>query len=662
MFMTEYNNIEHLTQREQVRLRTGMWLGDVHTLEYGSALMNMVREVVSNSVDDFMNGGATEISVELLNDLTTIRISDNGRGIPNDYDSELNMSKLEKAVSVPNTGAKYSKGEGRSFRYAGGLHGAGLKCVNYISEKFTAFSKRNGYGRFVYFEKGLKVSESENDSADFKFDHGTMVEFTPDREVFTARPLVFDFDHLSKYLYNVACLNNGLKISLASTDGSWTVFYGENGLTDLLKDKVGESEIIFPPVVLKSENDNGNRYEIALCMTDGSGESVTSFVNGLEIDMSSDPVTAVRQSVARAVTKYIDTVYNPSTRYKVTGLETSDIRAGLYAVVKFLHIDPSFDSQTKTRLTSRDLAPHINSTFPGLFLMEMQKRPDESARIIRHMAKQAEARKAAESARKKALNVAKKMSEDISNISLDIYTPPTRPEDTEQNMLCMFEGLSASAALVKASKLRNPETGRPFKEHIGILALQGLVLQSLEIDMSRVLQNKELATLIKVGGLNPKDPSDLSSLRFGKFVITSDQDFGGAQICVQLVIFFTKHFPEIVRRGMLYRLETPLFSVVDTKTREYTFCYDPDVHTLLKEMGVNDSDILNGRYIVRRNKGLGELDDREVRTLVENPRLVRICPDGFDILEKLLYIFSGRDNIRDRKELLFRFGLGGNGE
>lgn len=658
--MSSYEDMTHLSQREQVRLRTGMWLGDVNSGEYDSALMNMVREVVSNSVDDFMNGGATEIRVTVSPELDSVSIMDNGRGIPFGYDSDMNMSRLEMAVSVPNTGAKYDKGEGGVFKYAGGLHGAGLKCVNYISSEFMAFSKRADGFRSFLFREGLKVAEDIQSSEGFPYEHGTWITFTPDRKVFTIDPRV-NLSYMTRYLKGVSCLNAGLKIILQHRDMIYE-YFEPDGITALLKEKSDGSEILFPIVGVRSEDSGVSRYEISFCVTEGSGESISSFVNGLEIDSSSDSVVAVRQSFARAVLKYIDTVYNPNSRSRVTGLETSDIRAGLCAVIKLLHVNPSFDSQTKTRLTNKDIGRHINDTLPHLIFIELQKNPSMADGVVRHISRQAEARRASEQARKKTLAIAKKMAEDTSNISLDIFTPPTKPEDVEQNMLCMFEGLSASSALVKASKFINPETSRPYKEHIGILALQGLVLQSLEVDMSRVLQNKELATLIKVSGLNPKDPSDLSNLRFGKFVITSDQDAGGAQICVQLVIFFATHFPEIVRKGMLYRLETPLFSVIDTRTREYTFCYNSDIHLLLKEMSVTEDDIYRGRYIVRRNKGLGELDDREVRTLVENPRLVRICPEDFDSLKKLLYIFSGKDNIQDRKEVLFRFGLGGDNE
>lgn len=655
--MSSYEDITHLSQREQVRLRTGMWLGDVNSGEYDSALMNMVREVVSNSVDDFMNGGATEIRVTVSPELDSVSIMDNGRGIPFGYDSDMNMSRLEMAVSVPNTGAKYDKGEGGVFKYAGGLHGAGLKCVNYISSEFMAFSKRADGFRSFLFREGLKVAEDIQSSEGFPYEHGTWIAFAPDRKVFTIDPRV-NLSYMTRYLKGVSCLNAGLRIILQHRDTVYE-YFEPDGTTTLLKEKSDGSEILFPIVGVRSEDSGVSRYEISFCVTEGSGESISSFVNGLEIDSSSDSVVAVRQSFARAVLKYIDTVYNPNSRSKVTGLETSDIRAGLCAVIKLLHVNPSFDSQTKTRLTNKDIGRHINDTLPHLIFIELQKNPSMADGVVRHISRQAEARRASEQARKKTLAIAKKMAEDTSNISLDIFTPPTKPEDVEQNMLCMFEGLSASSALVKASKFINPETSRPYKEHIGILALQGLVLQSLEVDMSRVLQNKELATLIKVSGLNPKDPSDLSNLRFGKFVITSDQDAGGAQICVQLVIFFATHFPEVVRRGMLYRLETPLFSVIDTRTREYTFCYNSDIHLLLEEMSVTEDDIYRGKYIVRRNKGLGELDDREVRTLVENPKLVRICPEDFDSLKKLLYIFSGKDNIQDRKGVLFRFGLGG---
>ena len=652
----EYNEVTHLSQIEQVRKRTGMWLGDVNTNEYNSAIMNMVREVVSNSVDDFMNGGVTEIAISVSLDCKTISIMDNGRGIPFGYNEEMKMSQLEMCVSVPNTGAKYEKGEGKGFKYAGGLHGAGLKCVNYMSSSFYALSKRGSEQKGISFSRGEKIEEDPPFiSEDYPYEHGTWIQFTPDQEVFKVEARI-KLDLLARYLKMVSYLNAGLRIKWFWNHQKHEC-YEPLGIQALLDEKIENQNILFPSTRVQSKNSEGNLYEIIFCIVDGLGESISPFVNGLEIEQSSDAVVVTRQSIAKAISQYINTIYNPNNRHKVVGLETSDIRSGICAVIKLLHIDPSFDSQTKTKLTNKDIGKHISETLPQLVFVELQKNPQMANKVVQHISLQAEARKASELARKKALSITRKMAQDTSNISLNIFTPPTKPLDTELNMLCMFEGLSASSALIKASKFINPETKKPYKEHIGILALQGLVLQTLEMDMSRVLQNKELATLVKVSGLNPKNPSDLSELRFGKFVITSDQDAGGAQICVQLVIFFATHFPEVIKRGMLYRLETPLFSIIEAKTKKYHFVYDSDISKALESLGVTKEDLALHKYIVRRNKGLGELDDVEVKTLVENPRLISINPSSIESLKKLLYIFSGKNNIPDRKKLLFEFGI-----
>jgi DNA gyrase/topoisomerase IV subunit B len=640
-----------------------MYVGDYHGNEYNSAPMNLLREVVGNCLDEFMNGHVTTIHVHYDVASNKMRVRDDGRGIPYGTTTytdpvsktEIEIDKLYLATGVANTGGKYDKGDGKSFKFAIGMNGIGIKAVNALSERFRVWSNR-GEQRFavVSYSKGELIEDIRfiTDCAGLDM-RGTTVEWELDQ---TILPFQYNLEHVKKYLHEVAYLNAGVFVELAVEDRGVkiTQFHEPTGLVALAAKLTEGYDVIvnFPP--LHGQDEKGSKFEVNLKVLDSPTEITLGFVNGSSIESGSLPVARVRQAYAQALQQRWKEVPK-SKKDSAVDIRPDDLRSGLVAIVKILHVDPSFDSQSKTKLTNPDIASAIYAQLPALIQSHLLANPHEEQSVMSLALKAAHARLAAQKAREAVYKQSAAMR-DTSPVSFHIYTPPLK-DDPDNNALYMFEGQSASGALVTAAKNLNPATGQPYKNHVGILALRGSVLNTLEQDMEKALANKELATLIKVSGLNPVDPSDLSKLKFKKFIITTDMDPGGAHICTLLVSFFLAHFPEIIRQGMLYRVITPLFEVTNLKTKQLHFIYhDEDRRAALETLGFRAED--SGKtYTIKRNKGLGEGSPQAMLTLVENPRLVSFQTDDIGELHQLYHIFSGKKEVETRRNLIFERGL-----
>jgi len=641
-----------------------MYVGSTQENSYTSALMNLLREVVGNAADEYANGHATDIWVRFVPETNTLTVRDNGRGIPfgpttipNPYvEGQLvDIDKLELATGVPNTGAKYEKGDGKSFKFSIGMNGIGLKATNALSSEFAVTVHRAEGSRSIMFAQG-KLTSPVAEVAGDAGQTGTIVQWTPDQ---TLLPFQYNPAHLKRYLKEVAYLNAGLKVHFTSSTAgaeATELYHEPDGIFAYLRDLLGKDTplMVFSPLT-GTDTETGNRYEIALAVNEGAGEAFYPFVNGSLIESASTPVVALRQSFARTLAGYVKDHVTLPKKYAKLELKPEDFRSGLTAVIKVLHVDPSFDSQTKTKLTNTDVATLINTTLPNALLAQLLSTPAAAEKIVAQAITQAEARIAAQKARDAITKNATRTREDI-NVSLNIYTAPLS-HNPEQNVLYMFEGESASGSLVKAAKARDPETGKLYKDRIGILALKGMVLNVLELDMARALKNTELATLIRVSGLNPQQPDDLSNLNFRDFYITTDMDAGGAHISILLATFFLTLFPEVIRQGRLARVVTPLFELTDLKTKAVHFIYpDEEKDAAIARLGYKPEEV-NKRYTLKRNKGLGELSDAAKMTLVESPRLQRYQLDDLTMMQQLFQIFSAKDAVEHRRELIFSLGL-----
>lgn len=648
-----YDNIQTLDGISQMRIRPGMWIGDTSTNGYNSALMNMLREVVGNSCDEFLGGHATEITVSLRED-GFISVNDNGRGIPFGWNEKQERSNLEVALGVPNSGAKYDKGDGKAFKVSIGLNGVGTKAVTALSESLIGQSTREGVTATCVFRKGF-IETVTNLVKTPDRPNGTNIGWTPDQSII---PFHYDSSHIHLYLKQCAYLNAGLKITFLDKDKT-TIYHEPEGIYSLRKDLIGDADVLMNFPKLEGTDPEGNSYEIALAILATNQEDYQAYVNGGAIEVASAPVVAMRKSLADALLRYLKEQYPLSKRHEKITFTTSDVRSGTVGVVKILHTDPKFDSQTKTKLTSTEISSYINQTLKENIFLHLITNPVQANLICDQIIAMTDARQAAEKAREASLQkskspLAQKKQEKF--ISLDIYTPPLS-DDPSQNILYLFEGQSASGSLVEAAKERNPVTGELYKEHIGILALKGVGLNALEVSLTECMRNVELSTLVEVTGLSLDNPDDLSGLKYNEIWIATDEDGGGYHITTLLLTFFVTHFPEIIRQGKLSRVHTPLYEIEITKTKETHFVWTPaEMDSRLEELGLDPKDN-NKTYTRTRFKGLGEMSATARMTLVENPRTFKYQYSEIKTLLALMHIFSGKKYVEDRRSLLYKTGL-----
>ncbi|HEC66405.1 MAG TPA: hypothetical protein ENI23_14050 [bacterium] len=652
--MTEYNDIVTLEFPDTIRTRPGMFVGNFLENGYNDAPMNLLREVIGNSVDEFMNGHANHILISLHEPDNSISVRDNGRGIPFTHNEDLDRNNLEVAVGVPHSGAKFDKGDDSVFKFAIGMNGIGIKAVNALSEFFNVWSYRAEQMATCMYKKGIlqvKTQISKNQDQDI----GTYISWQIDQELL---PFQYQEFQISRYLSEVAFLNAGLTLEFKHhhLEGavSNTVYHEPGGIIDYLETLTEGKEVIATFPILEYSNGTGNQYEIALKVLFGASESYWPYVNGNLIEMSSTPVVALRQAFGRSVLTYIKEHVQLTYHQKKIDLETKDVRSGMIAVLKVLHIDPSFDAQTKTKLINRDIATMIQENVPDQIMDYLLHHHDKAGRIVIQTFMQARARIAAKNARENVTQGPRKRVKTL-DISLDLYTPPLI-DNPDVNDLYLFEGQSASGVLIEASKERD-ENGQLYKNKVGVLALKGMSFNSLEVSLLRAMKNEEIALLVKVAGLNPDEPEDLSGLNYNRFIIATDVDAGGYHIQTLLTTFFLAHFPGIIEQQRLFRVDTPLYEIENIKSRKKIFVYaDEDREAVIKELGFTSGDV-NKKFTVKRNKGLGELSAEARMTLVKDPRLTPIYHEDLEEMIKLFYIFSGAKFIPNRRALIFEMGL-----
>lgn len=656
-----YDHIHHLGGLSHMRERPGMYVGDYMSNEYNSALMHLIREIVDNSTDEFLAGHATQIKVTLDSTQQLVTVEDDGRGIPfgpTTYvdpvtKQEFPTDSLYMATGIANTGGKYSEGKSEGQYLASkGLHGAGSKIVCALSTKFKATSVREGKQAFIAYQEGEPMANTH--ITDTKAPRGTRIEFIPDQ---TILPFRYKHEHIRRYMQEVAYLNAGVQLLLQIDDEPLVEYCEPNGIEALLDAEIKErgSPVIARIPKISHGAEGENQIEVSLAFVQGSNETYHPYVNGGKIEQASTPVVAIRKVLAQAVARYTKEYAKLTKKEQAVNITTDDFRSGLICVIKILHTDPAYDSQTKTKFVNPDVANQIATTFPDIILTWLVANAPKADLLVRQALTQAMAREAANKARKAVLDKAPTRADDKA-ISLNIYTPPLSKDPTERD-LYLFEGQSASNSLIKASKFRNPETGRLYKDTVGVLALKGVPLNPQEHTLARIQKNVELATLIHVLGLNTKDPDDLSNLQFNRVIIASDMDAGGSLISVLLVTFFLFHFPKIISEGRLFRVDTPRWEITDLKTKAWHPIYITEgVDAALGRLGYNQDDA-GKRFDLRINKGLGSLSDKGVLTLVENPKLVSIQSENIPLLTEAFKVFNGSDYVPQRKALIFEEGL-----
>lgn len=593
------DNIITLEGLEHVRRRPGMYIGKLGDGTYpDDGVYVLLKEVFDNSIDEFRMGNGNTIQVTVKDG--TVRIRDFGRGIP--------LGKMVDAVSVMNTGGKY---DSKAFKKSVGLNGVGTKAVNALSSHFIVESYREGEMKHAEFSKGKIVSESPLQKTTES--NGTMVEFVPDNTIFTNYK--YREDYIETMLRNYAYLNTGLAIIFNGKR-----FYSKNGLLDLLNENI-TSECLYPIIHLKGED-----IEITFTHTDQYGEEYYSFVNGQHTTQGGTHQSAFREAIARTIKEY----YNKN-------MEVTDIRNGLVAAVAISVEEPVFESQTKIKLGSKDVGPDGPSVskFIGDFVKKevdnyLHKNLETSDILLKKIQDSEKERKAIAGVTKLARERAKKVS--LHNRKLRdcrLHYNDAKGDQRENTSIFITEGDSASGSITKSRDVTLQ----------AVFSLRGKPLNSYGLTKKIVYENEEFNLL--QAALNIED--GIEGLRYNKVIVATDADVDGMHIRLLLITFFLQFFPDLVKKGHVYILQTPLFRVRNKK--ETIYCYsDEEKQNAIKKLGPNPE--------MTRFKGLGEISPDEFRHFIgKDIRLDPVTLKREDSVATLLEFYMG-NNTPERQDFI----------
>ena len=594
------DSIRSLDWREHIRLRPGMYigkLGDGSSPDDG--IYVLVKEVVDNSIDEYVMGHGKTIEIDITEHRVTVR--DYGRGIP--------LGKVVDCVSKINTGGKY---DSAAFQKSVGLNGVGTKAVNALSDRFVVQSFREGKTKLAEFERGIITNDPRAKKSDEK--EGTLIRFEPDGSVF--KKFTFRPQFLENQIWNYAFLNTGLTIKLNGKK-----YFSENGLKDLLSRKVEEESLRYPIIHLK-----GDDIEMAMSHGNQYGEEYYSFVNGQYTTQGGTHLNAFREGVVEAVREYYPKKY-----------EVADIRASIVAAISVRVQEPVFESQTKTKLGSQNVAPD-GPTMRSFVVSFVKSQLNNFLHQHKAVADALEKRiQQSERERKDIAGIKKLANERAKKANLHnkklrdcrIHLDDKKGDQQENTMIFITEGDSASGSITKS---RDVQTQAVF-------SLRGKPLNCFSLTKKVVYENEEFNLLQHA--LNIED--GLEGLRYQKIIIATDADVDGMHIRLLMLTFFIQFFPDLVRNGHVYILETPLFRVRNKK--ETIYCYSEEE----KQNAVRK---LGARPEITRFKGLGEISPDEFGMFIgEDIRLEPVILDDQVSTKNLLTFYMGK-NTPDRQEFI----------
>tara|TARA_A100001011_G_scaffold171091_2_gene179975 strand:+ start:6140 stop:7999 length:1860 start_codon:yes stop_codon:yes gene_type:complete len=600
---TQYtdDNIRSLDWKEHIRMRPGMYigkLGDGSSQDDGIYIL--LKEVLDNCIDEFVMGAGKTIEILIKDSKVSVR--DYGRGIP--------LGKVVDVVSKMNTGGKY---DSRAFKKSVGLNGVGTKAVNALSSMFRVESIRDNQTTAAVFEYGNLVQEDPVSSSSKR--RGTRVVFEPDSSIF--KKYKYRLEYVERMLKNYVYLNPGLTIDLNGVK-----FFSENGLKDLLEDQTNYSDLLYPIIHLIGED-----IEVAITHSRSQySEEYHSFVNGQNTTQGGTHQAAFREALVKTIREYYG-----------KNFDASDIRKSIISAISIKVMEPVFESQTKTKLGSTEMGDKMPSVrsyindFLGTQLDNFLHKNTETAEAIRRKILQAEKeRKELSGIRKLAKERAKKAS--LHNKKLRdcrVHLGDLKKDRRLESTIFITEGDSASGSITKSRDVNTQ----------AVFSLRGKPLNTFGMTKKIVYENEEFNLL--QAALNIEE--SMEDLRYNNIVIATDADVDGMHIRLLLITFFLQFFPELIKEGHLYILQTPLFRVRDKKQTFY--CYsDQERKAAIKK--------LMGKPEITRFKGLGEISPDEFKFFIgEDIRLDPVMLDKSTTTEDLLQFYMGK-NTQDRQKFI----------
>jgi len=593
------DNIKTLDWKEHIRKRPGMYigkLGDGQSQDDGIYIL--LKEVFDNSIDEFNMGNGRQIDVNITDHV--VRVRDFGRGIP--------LTKVIDVASKMNTGAKY---DSEAFKKSVGLNGVGIKAVNALSQQFIIHSYRDGKAKIAEFSEGKLIKEDPE--KDTKESNGVMISFIPDQTLFG------EYHFLSEYvetmLRNYAYLNTGLTIVFNGQK-----FVSKNGLFDLLSANIGAAGSLYPIIHLKGE-------DIEIAMTHGNqyGEEYYTFVNGQHTPQGGQHLIALREAISKTIRDF----------YK-KDFDLADIKTSLIAAISIKIEEPIFESQTKTKLGSKNMSPNGTSIrnyvmdFMGKQLDDFLHKHSETAKLLLEKIQESEReRKAIMNVQKIAKERAKKVSlhnRKLRDCRIHFNTDDDRRQDST---IFITEGDSASGSITKSRDVNTQ----------AVFSLKGKPLNTFGLTKKVVYENEEFNLL--QAALNIEE--GIENLRYSKVIIATDADVDGMHIRLLLITFILKFFPDLIKNNHLYILQTPLFRVRNKK--ETIYCYsDEERHEALRKLGKDPE--------ITRFKGLGEISPDEFKVFIgDKMRLDPVVMKREESVNKMLEFYMGK-NTPERQEFI----------
>ena len=615
------DNIKTLEGVEHIRRRPGMYIGRLgNGDDLGDGIYVLLKEVVDNSIDEFSAGFGKQIQITVNEKEATVR--DFGRGIP--------LNSVIKAVSVLNTGGKYDT---KGYKKSVGLNGVGLKAVNALSTSFYVEAFRDGMSSFAEFREGKLIDSGQRET---KEKNGTLVRFVPDEHLFVGYS--FHMEFIESMMKNYSYLKKGLTLNFNGTS-----YKSENGLLDLIQDNMSETPL-YEPIHLTGED-----VEIVLTHGNSYGENIASFVNGQNTRDGGTHLAAMREAISKTLKEFYKT-------FAKKDFAPEDIRQGIIGAISIQIQEPNFEGQTKTKLGSTymwetdmenedgshtyDQGPTIRSFVNDFVKTNLDNYLHMHKEIIPVLQEKITS---SEQERKEISTIQKKTKE--RNKRTNVYNkklrdckyhykdklPAAKEELREQTSIFITEGDSASGTITKA---RNAETQAVF-------SLRGKPINSYKESRKKIAENEELNLLINALGLE----EDIDDLRYNKIIVATDADDDGMHIRMLVLTFFMKYHPDLIRRGHLYILQTPLFRV---KTKnEVRYCYNQEE----KEKAIKS---LKGKVEITRFKGLGEISWDEFTGFIgKDMRLDKVRLSDEESIADIMEFYMGENTI-DRQIFISR--------
>ncbi len=615
----EAEQIQVLEGLEAVRRRPGMYIGSTDA----RGLHHLIVEVVDNSIDEAQNGYADTIDVTIRAD-GTVRVSDNGRGIPVSIHPKTGRPAVETVMTVLHAGGKF--GEGGGYKVTGGLHGVGVSVVNALSEWCEVEVKRNGKIHFQRYRRGVPEADlkviGESDET------GTTTTFKPDPEIFET--LDFNPETITSRLRELAFLNKGVLINFKDErSGKETSYKYDGGIVSFVEHLNKMKEPLHKNVIYIEKQVDTTQVEVAIQYNSGYAETVFSFANNINTHEGGTHLSGFRSALTRTLNDYARKT--KMIKESEEGLTGDDVREGCIAIISVRLEDPQFEGQTKTKLGNSDIRGIVESVMNEGLATFLEEHPSDAKRILEKAIQAARAREAARKAReltrrKNALEITS-LPGKLADCSL------TDPSVCE---IYLVEGDSAGGTAKQGRDRR-------FQ---AIMPLRGKILNTERARLDKILSNNEIRSMISALGTGVGEEFDIAKCRYGKIILMTDADSDGAHIRTLLLTFFYRYMKELVEAGYVYIALPPLYYVKKGKQEHY--CYnDAELDKLLDEIGRQGVE-------VQRYKGLGEMDSEQLWETTMNPEtrtILRVTVDDLVKADEIFTMLMG-DQVEPRREFI----------